>query len=50
MKGDLGTGLIPERVQNLFGDMDKKSVDRRCHRASSIRRIMEKDATFSGKK
>jgi hypothetical protein len=33
--------LIPERVQRLFWDTDKKRVDLRSHHAYVIRRIMD---------
>jgi len=33
--------LIPERVQRLFWDTDKKSVDLRSHRGYVVRRIMD---------
>ena len=33
--------MIPERVQRLFWDADKKRVDLRFHRSYIIRRIMD---------
>jgi len=41
LKSDRGTGLIPERIQRLFWDTDKRSVDLRSHHAYVIRRIMD---------
>jgi len=41
LKGEGGTGLIPERVQRLFWDTDQKSVNLRSHRAYIICRIMD---------
>ncbi len=41
MKGNPETDLIPERMQRLFGDTDKKSADRLSHRSYVIRRIMD---------
>jgi hypothetical protein len=41
LKSNRGTDLIPERIQRLFWDTDKKSVDLRTHRAYVIRRIMD---------
>jgi hypothetical protein len=41
LKGNRGADLIPERIQRLFGDTDKKSVDLRSRRAYVIRRIMD---------
>ena len=41
LKGNKGMGLIAERVQRLFWDTDKLSVDLQSHRAYIIRRIMD---------
>jgi len=41
LKGNKGMGLIPKKVQRLFWDTEKKSVNLRSHRAYVIRRIMD---------
>jgi hypothetical protein len=41
LKKGKGTGLIPERIQRLFWDTDRKAVDLRAHRFYIIHKIMD---------